>query len=389
MRVISLFTGAGGLDLGFSMAGHEIVWANDFDKYAVETYKYNIEKFSTKKHIHFGDICEILGTGNEYIDHHIPDADIVIGGFPCLGFSIANVGRSMEDERNYLYLELLRVISRKQTPFFMAENVKGLENMEKGQVINMILDDFENAGKDFGGPGYTVIYNVFNAADFGVPQNRERVIILGVRNDIVDKINLPETPLTNLFDRKRLHIPTTHSKDGTIHEKIKPHEKMNKAYAEWKLGKIENIKELFLNNNGEKYAHRTVRDAIEDLPLDHKEDSDTLYNHYGTMCKVKINGRVGNRVTEWDKVSPTIMGRGSGTGGPLIIPHPNLHRRMTIREVARIQTFPDNFIFMGSNSARYRQIGNAVPVMMAYHLGNLFNTLGYETFSKKAELVFN
>lgn len=125
-------------------------------------------------------------------------------------------------------------------------------------------------------------------------------------------------------------------------------------------------------NSNKNYKYITVRDAIQDLPLEYIPDNKNILNHNGTKCKVKINGRVGNRTTEWDKISPTIMGRGSGTGGPLIIPHPNLHRRMSVREVARIQSFPDEYFFMGSNSAKYRQIGNAVPPIFAYHIGKIF-----------------
>ena len=152
MRVISFFSGAGGMDLGFTLAGHQIVWSNDFDKDAVQTYNENIGKYWGHESV-LGDITKLLSKPFEEIDKIIPDGDVVIGGFPCQGFSIANVNRSMEDEKNYLYLELLKVIHVKNPKFFVLENVKGLENMEKGQVLNMILDDLEKAGKY----GYTAM----------------------------------------------------------------------------------------------------------------------------------------------------------------------------------------------------------------------------------------
>lgn len=102
------------------------------------------------------------------------------------------------------------------------------------------------------------------------------------------------------------------------------------------------------------------------------EETKRYYNHIGSKCKVTIKNSIGNRATDWNKYAPTIMGRGSGTGGPLIPPHPEGHRRLSIREVARIQTFPDDFEFCGSNSSAYRQIGNAVPVLMAYNIGKIF-----------------
>lgn len=117
MRVVSFFSGAGGMDLGFIFAGHDIIWANDFDKDALETYNHNIGQYLGHNAV-LGDITQILKGDKNVVNDVIPDCDIIIGGFPCQGFSIANVNRSMEDERNFLYLELLKAISVKQPPFF-------------------------------------------------------------------------------------------------------------------------------------------------------------------------------------------------------------------------------------------------------------------------------
>ena len=123
-RVVSLFSGAGGMDLGFEKAGFDIVWANDFFKEAVESYKKNVSK-----NVVYGDITKIESS-------EIPDdIDLVIGGFPCQGFSVANTKRSMKDKRNFLYKEMLRIIKDKNPKFFVAENVKGLLSMEKGKVF--------------------------------------------------------------------------------------------------------------------------------------------------------------------------------------------------------------------------------------------------------------
>ncbi|MDD2516046.1 MAG: DNA cytosine methyltransferase [Candidatus Gracilibacteria bacterium] len=310
MKIISLFCGCGGLDLGFHMAGHEIVYANDFDKDSIETYKKNFD------------------TSNCVIEHksiidvninNIPDGDIVIGGFPCQGFSVANIYRNEEDDRNKLYLELLRVIKGKNPKFFLAENVTGLcslggykndfdKSKKLGKIFKMILNDFRKIG-------YDVEWKILNSSDYGVPQNRKRVIIVGIRNDLKYKYIFP---------------------------KIK-----------------------FINK-------KTVRDAIGDLPIEYSQN---IPNHHGSKYKVKINGYLGNRHIEWDKPAPTITGRGGGTGGPIIMPHPSQERRMTVREYARIQTFPDNFIFEGSISSQYRQIGNAVPPLMGIEIGKQFNKL--------------
>lgn len=173
MKVVSLFSGAGGLDLGFIKAGHQIVWANDLYRDAVETYRRNIGD-----HIVCEDISKIR-------TEEIPDADIIIGGFPCQGFSVANTKRHVGDERNELYKQLIRVIKDKRPKFFLAENVKGILSIGKGQVFQMILNDFRELG-------YKVQYRVLNAADFGVPQTRLRVIIVGVRNDIDFEYTYPQ-----------------------------------------------------------------------------------------------------------------------------------------------------------------------------------------------------
>ena len=144
MKVVSLFSGAGGLDLGFKMAGHDIIWANDMYADAVETYKKNIGD-----HIICEDISKIKA-------EDIPDCDIIIGGFPCQGFSVANTKRHEDDERNVLYKQLIRMIDAKRPKFFLAENVKGITNLAKGKVFQMILKDFTELG-------YKVKHKILNA----------------------------------------------------------------------------------------------------------------------------------------------------------------------------------------------------------------------------------
>jgi DNA (cytosine-5)-methyltransferase 1 len=300
MKIVSFFSAPGGLDLGLKQAGHEIIWACDIDKDAVETYKQNIHK-----NIVLGNIQEIPSKS-------IPEGDALVGGFPCLGFTIANLMRRKNDPRNLLYLEMVRYLRNKQPPILVAENVPGILSLAKGEAIQAIMKDFTDAG-------YQVKYRILHAADYGVPQKRRRVIFLGVRKDLTDKIQLD-------------YPKPTHSRnDGDALEK-------------W----------------------RTLKDAIGDITDDSK-----LPNHIGTNHKVKITGFLGNRKLKWDEPSPTIMGRGSRTGGPVIHPHPKLHRRLTIRECARIQTFPDNFIFFGSVSSQFKQVGDAVPPLLAFNIGKV------------------
>ena len=173
LSVVSLFSGAGGLDLGFKEAGFDLVWANDFDADAVETYKTNI-----------GDEC-VLGDISNISSDDIPNCDVIIGGFPCQGFSMANTKRHVLDERNSLYLEYVRILKDKRPKAFVAENVKGILSIGKGEVIKAIIEDFTNVG-------YRVKYKLLNAADYGVPQTRMRVIIVGIRSDLNVDFEFPE-----------------------------------------------------------------------------------------------------------------------------------------------------------------------------------------------------
>lgn len=299
LKVGSLFAGAGGLDLGFKLAGHHLVWAIDNDKDACETYKKNIGE-----HIVHADITTVDFK-------KIPDIDLIIGGFPCQGFSLANMNRFVSDERNTLYRAFVNAVSIKKPSFFLAENVRGVLSLGKGKVIEKILNDFA-------AEGYNVEYKVFNASDFKVPQNRVRVFILGVRKDLKIKSFPWAKPISN-----------------QAAEKI------------------------------------SVGEALKKIPeptAKHK-----LKNHIGSLYKVTNRNFTGHRKTDPTKPSPTILARGNGKGGVCAIQHPDNHRRMTVREQALIQTFPIDFEFFGSMGSMYRQIGNAVPVKLAYEIAKCFN----------------
>jgi len=304
LKVASMFAGCGGLDFAFhkQTERYKVVHVSDFDKDSCTTY----EKYYNMK-----SNCEDITTVKT-----IPDCDILTGGFPCQGFSVANLYRNESDNRNKLYLELVRLLNLKQPKYFIFENVKGILSLggyenpidkknNHGKIFKMIIADLEHCG-------YQVNTKLFKMKWYDIPQNRERVIFIGIRNDISEKINF--------------NWPTEKQEITT-----------------------------------------TLRDAIGDLPIEFNED----IQHIGTKHKVKITGYMGNRKLDWDKISPTITGRGGGTGGPVINIHPSEERRMTVREYARIQTFPDDFMFEGSISSKYRQIGNAVPPKFSFVLADL------------------
>ena len=302
MKVISLFSGAGGFDLGLIQAGHTIVWANDIIPEAVETYKANIGD-----HITCGDISLVDFS-------EVPDADVMVGGFPCQGFSVANMNRRAEDPRNVLYLQYLRALKAKKPKYFLAENVRGILSIEKGEVFKKILSDFRASG-------YKVQFKLLNAANFGVPQNRYRVFIFGVRDDITENINFSINP--------------THG--------------------------------------GENLALETIGDALKGIP--EPDERHKLLNHVCSKFKLKNNGYINHRMVDPNKPAPTVTARGDSKGGAMINHHPSNNRRLSVRETAIIQTFPLDFEFKGGMTMGYLQIGNAVPPKLARVLGVFLSSL--------------
>lgn len=299
-RVVSLFSGAGGLDLGFEQTNRfKTVWANDIDRDAVSTFSSNF------------DIDATLGEISSIQSSEIPECDVIVGGFPCQGFSVANTGRRIDDSRNELYLEMLRVVRDKMPRAFVAENVKGLMQMAKGEVLRRILEDFRDLG-------YKVQWRLLNAADYGVPQMRERVIIVGTRHDAAMNFEFPQ--------------PSHDAKAS-----------------------------------GGKLSWVTSGEALSILP-----DPDTpndLLNHTYSRYKLRFNGYIGNRAVDPDRPAPTVTGRGDNRGGVVVLHHPSNTRRMSVRELATIQSFPLDFHFKCNQSAAYRLIGNAVPPRLGHAIG--------------------
>lgn len=383
-KVVSLFSGAGGMDLGFIQAGFDVIWANDIIPEAIETYRRNIGN-----HIVFGDVRLIKSSD-------IPDgADVIIGGFPCQGFSIANTKRSMEDQRNFLYKEMLRIIKDKKPKMFVAENVKGLLSMEKGKVIEMIKRDFEELD-------YYVEARLLNAAEYGVPQLRERVVIIG--NRIRKEVQYPEkthtldsndgsglTPAITceqaigwLANIRCQDAPITLS-DGTIIYQHKAFENVSNTFwgrkyevkqedicdylVEWRNKKgisTKKVDEHFGysytaghwfrkdNNSGSIPKPSDWWELKKLLGFDDKYDKQVT-----TLIEKPMIYEQALRITNWDRPSDTITAT-----SPEI--HVNKMRRLSVRECAIIQTFPNDFIFEGKTiGIMHKQIGNAVPVLLA------------------------
>ena len=317
MKVISLFTGAGGLDLGFKKAGFDIIWANEFDPTIWETFEKNFPETPLDKR----SIIDVPTS-------EVPFADGIIGGPPCQSWSEAGSGRGINDHRGQLFFEYIRLLKEKQPAFFLAENVSGILHPKHTEAFQGILKQFEGAE-------YNVSYKLLNANDYGVPQDRLRVIIVGFHKKKVGfSFEFPDSLLNKPILKDAIF-------DLCLAKAAKPFNKTN-------------------GENLELSNHEYMTGGFSSIYMSR------------------------NRVRSWDEPSFTIQA--GGRHAPI---HPqapkmkfisknqriflpskeHLYRRLSVRECARIQTFPDNFIFHYRDVADgYKMIGNAVPVNFSYNI---------------------
>ena len=322
-KMVSLFSGCGGLDLGFETAGFDIVWANDFDSDAQAVYRLNIGEIDGR---------DILSVGEE----DIPDCDILTAGFPCQPFSNAGNRKGVHDSRGMLYKECLRIIEKKMPKVIVFENVKGLlstKYIDGRKLVDVIVEDLSNMN----GMGYNVDYKLINASDYGVPQNRQRVLFIGIRKDLnIDFVFPKKMDKKGLTVGDILNIPddVPNQVDWPLSPQAMEMIEYIPEGGSWKDVPYEHLAPRF----------RKIRDNMK------KYHSPNFYRRF---ARNEICG------TMTASAQPENCG----------IVHPVENRRFTIREVARIQTFPDDFIFIDDNmkniTAMYKVIGNAVPVKMA------------------------
>lgn len=309
-RILSLFSGCGGLDLGFHSQGYKTVWANDFNLWASKTFTHNFGDV-----MHCGNIEEI----DPYLDSSIPDCDLILGGFPCQDFSMIWKRPGLNGERGNLYKSFLRFIDAKKPKAFVAENVKGLLSANQNKAIETIIKDFESIA-----PGYLVKIQLYNFAEYGVPQFRERVLIVGIRKDTGFNF---------------VHPKPTHGKG------LLPYVTAGQA--------LDGVETVQYNNEHMNAQPKTIEmlklipegGNFTDIPKDHP-----LY----------VKGMISHvyRRIQRDEPSKTIIAAGGGGTWGYHYPEP---RPLTNRERARLQSFPDDFFFEGSVAEVRRQIGNAVP----------------------------
>lgn len=358
---IDLFSGCGGLTKGFSMVGVRSIFASDIDENAAKTFCRNFPDtpFLCKSitDIEKNEVDELLAG-------KVPD--IIIGGPPCQGFSLANKRRNKikDDPRNKLFYGFVKFINWYSPKAFVMENVKGLLSMQNGEVIKTIVEEFTNAGEF----GYNVAYKVLVASDYGVPQNRERVILIGYRKDL----NLqPQHPkpydLDHLVtvDEAISDLPQIGAGQGTEVQEY-PQEPQNDYQQLMRANST-----YVLNHVAMKHTPRLIArfEAIkpgQDL-LDVWETHGAL-KRGAPSEKSTIKFHQNNQRLFGDRPAPTIAASFQSN-----FIHPHLNRNFTAREGARLQSFPDDFFFEGMRTkmswekglSQYQQIGNAVPVLLA------------------------
>lgn len=333
-KIIDLFCGCGGLSLGFEMAGFEPILAIDLWKDAIITYNHNREN-------KVGMCADIKELSDEFLKSLNEDGEIVgvIGGPPCQGYSTVGT-RDINDPRNHLYLQYCRVVEQVKPTFFVLENVKGLTTLCNGMFRDDIYDRFSKLG-------YTVTYKIINAANYGVPQKRERVFFVGVRN-------------------KEFEFPTgDESKLLTCKDALSDLPQLNEE-------------------NGSDVQHSYASEPQNDYQVLMRKNSTVVFNHQLTMhteqtkqiiSMIPDGGKIKDLPREyWDvrkynkafeRMSSSRPSNTVDTGHRNYF-HYSANRIPTARENARLQSFPDDFEIIGTRTSQYKQIGNAVPPLMAY-----------------------
>jgi len=342
MKVVSLFSGCGGLDLGFEKAGFEIVWANEFDRKIWRTYEYNFPRTKLDKR----SIVDIPSS-------EIPSASGIIGGPPCQSWSEAGALRGINDRRGEVFFEFVRILKDKQPLFFLAENVSGM-------LASRHKDAFQEILKQFDEVGYKISWKLLNAKSYRVPQDRRRVIFVGYRKDLGKVCKFPN-PIPNpptlkdsiwdLRNNAKPAQPTNKTNGNTL--KVPNHEYMNGGFSTIYMSRNR------VRNWGEQSY--TIQAGGRHAPI---------HPQANKMIKLEANKHI------FDPKSP------------------KPYRRLSVRECARIQTFPDSFKLIYDNVAEgYKMVGNAVPVNFAKELAKqIKNELkpyfknGRQVFKRKKKL---
>jgi len=392
MNCIDLFSGCGGMTLGFNWAGFNSLIASDIDENCGDTIKQN---FPETKFI-LGDICNVKKKEFDSLLNNT-EVDVITGGPPCQGFSLANKKRNKvkDDPRNRLFYEYVKIINWFHPKAIVMENVKGLLSMLGGKVIKTIVEEFESAGI-----GYNVDYRILKASDFGVPQSRERVILIGIRKDLNIFPEFPK-PLDYVVtvDEAISDLPLIHAGEG---KEIMDYPRDPESQYQTLMRSKSTI---VYNHVAMKHTSRLVERFKAIKPGQNLID---VWDTHGAMRrgnpteKSNIKFSQNNQRLFGDRPAPTIAASFQSN-----FIHPYLNRNFTAREGARLQSFPDDFIFKGMRTkmswekglSQYQQIGNAVPPLLAKAIaeklkltlenGNTENYINQRKIPTQLEIQFN
>ena len=360
IKTIDLFAGCGGFSCGFEQAGFDVISAVEFDKDIAKSYALN--------HTNTKMIADdIKNVDNDKV-FKFKEADIIIGGPPCQGFSMAGArirNGFIDDPRNYLFKHYFNVVKIVRPKIFILENVKGILNLHKGKIFLEIKKLFEEP-KNFDGKSYKIQYIVVKAREFGIPQNRERVIIIGSQIDFSLDEEIKKTKELIIKDNPYFF------KNVTVWEAISNLPKPTEG------GIVTNLKYV---NEYQKYLKSETNNTYNHIKTNHSKKA------IERMAKVKINenftvlneniktvhsGSYGR--LDPMGIAPTVTTRfDTPSGGKFT--HPYENRTITPREAARIQSFPDDFKFYGSKSCICKQIGNAVPPKLAFFFATMIRRI--------------
>ncbi|AUC90897.1 DNA cytosine methyltransferase [Streptococcus suis] len=375
INVVDLFSGAGGLTFGFQKRivdnsfvrrdDFKINFANEFDKNAAEAFRQNYPDIPMIE----GDIADLNIDYLTNIGVNIKDVDLVIGGPPCQSFS--TVGKRQFDNRAKMYKEYRRLLSFLQPKMFVFENVLGLltmKNDDKKPVLEDVKESFQDFSDFNDANGYNLHIQVLNAKDFGVPQNRERVFIIGVRNDLQLDVEwrfpnsiANEHPIT--LREAISDLPLLGNNETMNSYQGEP----ETVYQQLMRGDTIELK----NHSSRRHGDRMIK-IMEALKEGQgKDDINSMVEEGKLPKELFLTSGYSNTYGRlwWDRPSTTITNNLS-TPSSLRCIHPSQNRALTAREGARIQSFPDDYVFIGGFEAVNTQIGNAVPPILSIHLAN-------------------
>lgn len=363
-NVIDLFSGCGGLSLGLEQAGFNVVFANDINPICAETFVENIN--INKKCFFIGDINELVVEHQKY-QKYFTNVDLISGGPPCQGFSMANRQRIIDDPRNALYKAYLQLLSFAKPKFFIMENVRGM-----AKKIDEILEDFDEVLKG----KYDISYRILNAKNFGIPQNRERLFVIGNRIGVEsEKIfqNICNNKYKNfvlkdaISDLPKLGFNKVKNSTSLENNEVGFRE-IEYTYKKTEFYKFinDNRKINFLYNHKNRYNNERDIKIFSLLP----QGENSLHPSISDIMPYKTRNHIFKDKyfkLKYDEVCKTITSHMKYDCNMYI--HPTESRGLSSREAARVQTFPDDFVFKGPQNSWYLQIGNAVPVKLAKIIG--------------------